>query len=63
MKQIVLLFITKYAYICLAHFFINLKLLLKYLEVYIRSREVNTTKEFIANLPAFQKKFIFLFYH
>ena len=50
-----LFFITIYGYIYLAHFFINSK----YLEINIRSAEVNTTKEFIANLPAFQKFVIF----
>ena len=52
-----LLFITIYAYIYLAYFFINSK----YLEINIRSAEVNTTKEFIANFPAFQT-FVMFFY-
>ena len=44
-------------------FFINIKSLLKYLEINIRSAENNTTKEFIVNLPALQKSVIFLLYH
>ena len=46
---------------CLTHFFINLKLLLNYREIDIRSAEANTIKELITTLPAFQKFMIFLF--
>ena len=61
MKQIFLLFILKYTYICLTHFFINLKLLLKYFEINIRLAEANTTKGFIASLPTFQNFLFFYF--
>ena len=61
MKQVFLLFITKYAYIASHTFFINLKLLLNYREIDIRSAEANTIKELITTLPAFQKFMIFLF--
>ena len=62
-SQILLLFLMKSAYICLTHFLINLKLLLKYLKINARLAETNTTKEFIATLLVSQKFMIFLFYH